>query len=64
MMIQCNSKKASMRAEQLLYFNNSRILGEDFVPVKSFKAPPPPTPVAWAAVRSKAVVLLLLTWCL
>ena len=34
MMIHCNSLKASMRAEHFLYVNNSRILGEDLVPVK------------------------------
>ena len=29
-----------MRAEHFLYFNNSRIYGEDLVPVKCIKAPP------------------------
>ena len=29
MMIHCNSKMASMQAEQFFYFNNSRLLGED-----------------------------------
>ena len=28
-----------MRADNFLYFNNSRIYGEDLVPVKSIKAP-------------------------
>ena len=47
-----------MRVEHFLYFNNSRIYGEDLVPVKNAFKPP-----RWA-VRSKAVVLLLLTCCL
>ena len=58
---------ASMRAENFLYLNNSRILGEDLVPTCKMHLsppPPPPSPVANAAVRSKAVVLLLLTFCL
>ena len=34
-----------MRAEYFLYFNDSRIKGEDLVPVKCIlKAPPPPPP--------------------
>ena len=33
-MILCISKKASLRAEHFLYFNNSRIYGEYLVPVK------------------------------
>ena len=49
-----------MRAEHFLYFNNSRISGEDLVPVKYIQAPQ----VAKAAVPSKAAVLLLLTFCL
>ena len=47
-----------MRAELFLCFNNSRIKGEDLVPVNAFKPP-----VALAAVRSKVVVLLLLVRC-
>ena len=49
-----------MRAGHFLYFNNNIIWGENLVPVESIWAPP----VAWAAVRSGAVVLLLLTFCL
>ena len=45
-----------------LCFNNSRIKGEDLVPVNAFKPPPYP-PVALDTVSSKAVVLLLLTRC-
>ena len=44
-----------MRAEHFLYFNNSR-----FGTSKMHLS----LPVAWAAVHSKAVVLLLLTFCL
>ena len=33
-----------MRTEHFLYFNNSRILGGNFVPVKCIWAPPPPPP--------------------
>ena len=55
MMIHYISKMASMRAEHFLCFNNSRIQGEGLIPVKCM-------PVAWAAVYSKAVVLLSLTF--
>ena len=55
MMKHCISSKASMRSEHFLYFNNSRIQGEYLVPVKCI--------YALAAVRSKAVILLLLTFC-
>ena len=49
-----------MRAKQFLYINNNIIYDEDLAPVNKFK---PPTPVALAAVRSNAVVLLLLSYC-
>ena len=48
-----------MRAKQYLYPNNSRIYGEDLVSVKCIYPPP----VAKVAVRSKAVVPLLLIRC-
>ena len=51
---------ASVRAEHFLYFNSNRIWGGGLVPVECIWAPP----VAWAAVRSKAVVLFLFTFCL
>ena len=63
MMIHCISWKASMRAEHFLYFNNSRVQGEDLALVKCIYPAPLP-PVAQAAVRSKTVVLLLFIYCL
>ena len=48
-----------MRAKRVLCFINNRIHGEDLVP-----KPPPSPPLAWAAVCSKVVVLLLLIYCL
>ena len=54
---------AFMRAEHFLYFNNSRIQGEDLVGADGVHFAPHP-PVAWTGVHSKAVVLLLLTFCL
>ena len=59
MMIHCIGWMASMPAEHFLYFNSSRIWGRGLVPVGAFGPP-----VAWAAVHSGAVVLLLLTFCL
>ena len=47
-----------MRALHSLCFNNSRIKGDDLVPVKCIKPP-----VALATFRSKAVVLLLSIRC-
>ena len=41
MMIHCNSKEASMRAKHFfLCFSNSRIYGEDLVPVNAFNPDP------------------------
>ena len=51
----CNSYNASMRAEYLLYFNNSRRIGTSKLHLG---------PVALATVCSEAVVLLLLNFCL
>ena len=50
-----------MRAKQVLYFIIKIILGEDLAPVKLHLIPP--SLVAQAAVRSKAVVLSLLIHC-
>ena len=47
-----------MRAKQLLYFNNNRIRGEGLELTGYIRALS--TPVVSAAVRSTAVVLLLL----
>ena len=49
-----------MRAEHFLYFNNSKNLGQRFGASGVHLG----LPVAWAAVRSKAVVLILLSFCL
>ena len=35
-MIHCNSEEASIRVKQILCMNNTRIEGEDLVPVKCF----------------------------
>ena len=53
---------ASMRAEHFFVLQQQQNLGQRFGTSKMHLSPPPP--VAWAAVRSKAVVLLLLTFCL
>ena len=51
---------ASMRAEHFFVLQQQQNLGRRFGTSKMHLSPP----VAWAAVRSKAVVLLLLTFCL
>ena len=56
MVVHCIGWMASMRAEHFLCFSSSGVWGEGVVPVKCIWGPP----VAWAAVRSRAVVLLLL----
>ena len=60
MMIHCISEEASMRAEHILYFQQQHTLGRIFGTIKMLLSPS----VAWAAVRSKAVVLSLLIFCL
>ena len=51
---------ASMRAEHFFVLQQQQNLGRRFGTSKMHLSPP----VAWAAVRSKEVVLLLLTFCL
>ena len=61
MVVRCFGWMASMRAGRFLCFGGGGVWGEGLVPVECILPPPP---VAWAAVRSRADVLLLLTFCL